>query len=1434
MAGDEPVQPEGNGPDVAGAPMNNALSSSDAARTDDADGATQDATQAGRNKFWPISATLRWLTSGVILLVLALLALLAWLHTAPGRQFIVDEIAKVAPASGLSVEVGRIDGSILWGSTLYDVKLRDANKVLFLEIPEVDLNWRPHKFPFGGLDVRHLILRRGTLYAVPELVPGDPDAPILPDFDIRIDRFAIDDLRIAKELIGEERIVGFRAKADIRKGRVLLKADGNLGGTDTLKALLDAEPDGDRFDVDVDYRAPAGGLLAELAGTDKDTRLRLKGDGTWTQWIGGLVVNQGDANLAALRVHNNAGLYKVVGQLRPGEFVTGLPAEALGEAVSLALVGSLEDSVLSGGYALRAAAISAGGEGIVDLGDNVLRNVTLKADLLNPRLFGDALTITDGSVDAVLDGPLQSFTVKHRLEVGRLDAGGTVVTGLVQDGVLTWDGNQAVIPLNLQVARVVSGNAMVDPRLINGRGTGLLVYSGNRLMADDLAVRFPGLQADLALRGDLDQGLYSLSGPVRANGIALEGLGSADAAARIRFEMGATKPWTLAADFSGRLARVTNETLANLAGTNIQLRGGVSLGEGRPILFRRTSLTASKLRLTVDGSIDGDKTTLSGSGRHTEYGPFNVEAEMSGSGPRAVLVFDSPLPAAGLREVRVSIAPTDNGFAIDTQGQSVLGPFDGLLELVSPANGPTRVTIQRFDVSNTSITGEIALADGGISGGISLTGGGIDGNVTLTPQAAGQHFAAIINARNAEFSGVKGLAIRNGLLNAEGVVGSGGLTVNGTLSANGVTYGTLLVSRVAARAQMVDGVGSFDASVSGRRGRQFELDLTGQAAAERMTLAVRGSYADRAISMPRRAVLAKLPDGGWSLERTQVTFGEGNLIAEGRMGGHMPTQGRLSLLRMPLSLLDLVVDDLGFGGTVSGIVDASVNERGQPIGDAKIKVDGLTRSGLVLTSRPMDIAVVSRLTTNDWAARALMNNRTGDTRGRVQAQITNMPQTGGIVERLFAGNLLAQLRYDGPAASVWRLAAIDLIDIRGPLKLAADVRGTLANPQVRGSLSGDALQVQSGLTGSNITDVQARGRFVGMRLNLTSFAGNAPNGGKVNGSGFIDLSGLTSGQGPQIDLRLGLRDAEVMDLPTMGGTATGPLRIVSNGSGGTVAGKLRIREARWALGMAADAEELPDIAVREINSPVDRRPLAARSLPWRYLIDADAPGGIDVDGMGLDSEWRGSVRLRGTTADPRIGGQVQIVPRQGFYSFAGTRFEITRGVIDFDETVPINPRINLLAEADVRGLAVDVSITGNAQKPEIVFNSSQGLPQEEILARLLFGGSVANLSATDALQLGSAIASLSGGGGLGPINQLRSAIGLDRLRLIAADPALRRGTAVALGKNFGRRFYGEIITDGGDYNATELEFRLTNWLSLLATIDTMGRGGAAGEFSRDY
>lgn len=1393
-------------------------------------GTDQDGIRSGR----PLALRIaRWAVFAAGVLAVLVMVAVAFLHTRPGRQFIVDQVSGIAPASGLKVEVGRIDGSVLWSSTLHDVKFRDARNRLFLEVPEIDLNWRPMLFFWNGLDVRHLVLHRGTLYLAPELTPGDPDAPTLPDFDIRVDRFVIDDLTIAKGLLGEARQIDFRARARVTDGLVYLDSRGELGGGDEIRALVEAEPDGNRFDMDVDYRAPAGGLLATLLDADESLRVRLAGDGTWRKWDGRLLVNQGGDLIGAIRIANRSGLYKGTGQVRPGSYVTGLPAAALGPVVNLAAVGTLQDSVLNGSVALRGRGVDADARGGLDLGNNRFKTAEIDLALRDGRLFGPGLTVEGARLRAAFDGPFSDFAAPVDLTVARVDAGGTILAGLSQKGVLRWTDGRASLPLDLRVQRITSGNGAIDPRLINGRATGLLTYAAGKVQSRAIAVQFPGLTATLALAGDTARNAWGLAGPVRVNGLALENLGQIDATGDVQFRIGARQPWLLQADFRGSMPRVTNATLANVAGTGIRFAGGVVLGAGRPIEFRRTSLNSSKLVLTVDGTVDRGTTSLTGNGRHTDYGPFTVAATVTGAGPKAQLVFANPYPPAGLRDVRLGLSPTQDGFEIPTAGQSTLGPFDGVLDLVSPAGGPTRIAIRRLDVWQTSVTGQLTLLGGGVSGNLALAGGGLDGTVALAPRGGGQGFDVRLAARDASFNGATPFSIRQAQVEATGIVGARDTTLQGNIRAAGISYGSLFIGRLAGQAQVANGRGTFNASIAGRRGSRFDLQLMGDATPDRVAVVARGSYGQRVIAMPRRAVLLRGADGGWALQKTQLSFGGGFAIVEGTFGGDSPAQGRIALAQMPLSILDIAMDRVSIGGTVSGLVDLGVGPGGVPVGEAKVMVRGLTRSGLVLTSRPVDMALVGRLSPTVLQTRAVLREG-GEIRGRLQGRIAGLPASGGLVERLNAGDLFAQLRYQGPADAVWRLTGLELLDLTGTVQLAADVRGTLRQPQVAGSLAGDALRLQSAITGTDLRSLRARGRFSGSRLQISSFAGTAPNGGKVSGSGFVDLSNLGVGRGPQIDLRIAASNAQIMNLPNMGATVTGPLRIVSSGVGGTIAGRLRVNKARWLLGAASAVDQLPDIRTREINLPPDIAPARAASAPWRYLIDANAPGGVDVDGMGLDSEWGANIRLRGTTASPRIGGSATVVPRQGFYDFAGVRFELTRGRIDFDEGGPVDPRLNILAETDVENLSVSVSITGSSSQPDIAFTSTPALPQEELLARLLFGGSITDLSATEALQLGAAVASLRGGGGMDPINRLRTAIGLDRLRIVPADPALDRGTSIALGKNFGRRFYVEIVTDGRGYNATQLEFRMASWLSLLASINTIGRGSLTAEYSRDY
>ena len=157
-------------------------------------------------------------------------------------------------------------------------------------------------------------------------------------------------------------------------------------------------------------------------------------------------------------------------------------------------------------------------------------------------------------------------------------------------------------------------------------------------------------------------------------------------------------------------------------------------------------------------------------------------------------------------------------------------------------------------------------------------------------------------------------------------------------------------------------------------------------------------------------------------------------------------------------------------------------------------------------------------------------------------------------------------------------------------------------------------------------------------------------------------------------------------------------------------------------------------------------------------------------------------------------------------------------IIRFRGESPANPLLDIRAEAQVQGLDASVNVRGTGLKPEITFASVPALPQDELLSRILFGTSITNLSAPEALQLASAVAALqSGSGSLDPINAVRRAVGLDRLRIVPADIATGQKTAISAGKYIGRKLFVEVITDGQGYSATRVEYQVTRWLSILST-----------------
>jgi translocation and assembly module TamB len=229
-------------------------------------------------------------------------------------------------------------------------------------------------------------------------------------------------------------------------------------------------------------------------------------------------------------------------------------------------------------------------------------------------------------------------------------------------------------------------------------------------------------------------------------------------------------------------------------------------------------------------------------------------------------------------------------------------------------------------------------------------------------------------------------------------------------------------------------------------------------------------------------------------------------------------------------------------------------------------------------------------------------------------------------------------------------------------------------------------------------------------------------------------------------------------------------------------------------------------------------------------VSLRAPRRIFLRGRGLDLELSLDAHVGGTTADPQLTGTAKVV--RGDYDFAGKRFEFDdRGVV-YLSTKPQNIRLQLDAVREDPTLTVTVRIRGNAAKPEITLASSPSLPNDEILAKVLFERSASQLSPVEAAQLASALATLRGGGGLDILGNLRSFARLDRLSFGGNDQS---GVTVSGGKYLTEDVYLELTGGGREGPSAQVEWRIRKSLSILSRIaNDTGGNKLAIRWRKDY
>ncbi|QNM83475.1 translocation/assembly module TamB domain-containing protein [Sphingomonas sabuli] len=1367
----------------------------------------------------------RRLAGELLALFIGLLALLAVglviLDTAPGHRWIVDQIVKLETASGLKFRIGRIEGSIFGKSTLRNFEVLDKNGVFF-RAPTVELDWTPTAYLYNKLSIASVHADRARLIRRPELKPSARKGATLPGFDIHIGRLSIDRLEIGQAVTGTERVGRIVGAADVRSGRALVNLIASVDGSDQLRIALDAEPDGDRFDLEVRARSAANGVLPALFGSKRPLQVVITGDGTWRTWRGSAAVDLSGQPAGRLQLTADEGRFGLRGVLSAAQFLKGRTARLAAPVIRVSGDATLKDRLLDGKLTLGTNALRAVASGALDLGSDSFRSVRIGVDLLRPPALFPNMTGRNVRLLVTLNGPFDSAIYTYRLTAPSLTFDRTGFVDVRAEGRGKLSPWPMKVPLHLQARAITGIGQQASDILANASLDGVLTVTPKFVRGDNLQLRSAQLSGKVALLIDLVTGRFEimLSGGLKR--YFIEGFGLVDVLTDLRVVPGPNGQGSVVTGSAKAwVRRLDNSFFKNLTGGLPRLETNLSRGADGVLRFTNLQVYSPKLRLSGEGVRRKDGTFhITARGRQAQYGRLRMVLDGNIARPRVELFLDRPMESLGLSNVRLLLNPTAAGFAYRASGGSKLGPFTSNGQILLPRGGAASIAIAALDVNGAHGEGRLVARPGGFDGRLDLSGSGLAGSLLFSPLGGAQKIEAHLNADNLNLPGA--LTVRSGRLDGAIVLGDGRTSLTGVVNARGVELSGLTIARITANGNLVNGIGQIRAAVAGRRGADFAFNAIADVAPDEIRLTGRGEVDRRPLVLEQAAVLTRLDDGGWQLSPTRVAFAGGKAVVSGNSGDRPSVQAQLQ--SMPLSVLNIVSPNLDFGGRATGSLEYAW--KGGRSGKLNLTVRGLTRSGLVLASEPIDLGVAAVLTGNKAGIRAVAVSD-GKTIGRAQARFA--PLGGGaVMAELLRAPMFAQLRFQGAADTLWRLSGIEIFDLTGPAAIGADIGGSLANPVIRGSLRTQNARLESPVTGTVIEGLETQGRFDGSRFVFSRLSGRTPGGGTIQGSGTIAFADAQT----LLDLRFQANKARLLNRDDIAATVTGPLQIRSNGGGGTISGKLHLDNGSFTLGQASGASEIPKLQVR--HTGLDRADVieAEQLRPWR--LDVDVAGrDLAVRGLGIRSSWTTDLHVGGVANAPALSGRADLV--RGNYEFAGRTFRLERGNIRFRGESPPDPLLDIRAEAQVQGLDATILVQGSGLKPEISFASVPQLPQDELLSRILFGTSITNLSAPEALQLASAVAALnSGTGSLDPINAVRNAVGLDRLRILPADIATGQRTSIAAGKYLTRKIYVEVITDGRDYSATRIEYQVTRWLSLLSSISTIGRASVNVRVSKDY
>ena len=1082
---------------------------------------------------------------------------------------------------------------------------------------------------------------------------------------------------------------------------------------------------------------------------------------------------------------------------------------------------------------ITAGQLAASASGTVDL-DHEAADLAVKAQA---PAMAPAAGISWQSVllDAKVHGPFTKPDANGTVKIDALEAGGARIGSLAADVT----GNSGAVRLHATVRDL----HVPGPKPDLFAADPVILDASARLDEPDRPVTFKLRHALIALDGTANTGAArQLQAHLVLPDLApLAAAAGADVAGHTDLDIqAAMQDGTTTAAVKGRVAITGGQAPAPaLIGDNASIDLAASMHD-QDITLSRLSVNGKALAVTATGglsdqTVNADWTVaLADLAAVTPSLAGQVDAKGHAGGKLNDLAVQADIgadlaakgfaPGHITAKVDATGLPSRPHARVEADGTLLDAPLT-LALTADEANGAATVDISKASwkslrASGTARltpprvvpTGNLKLDLGRLADLQPLLGRTLTGQANATLDSDDKRAKLLLTVRDAALPGTA--AISRAVLNATVTDPNGHPAVDGTLTADGVSAGAARsVSAKAIAKGPIDAVGlTVVADSPDLAGGAAKLTTAGTLDATGKTLALARMEASWKQQVLRLLAPARIGFAdGVSMDRLRLGFRQAVLTVAGSAGSKLDLTA--SLRNLPADIGSIIDPAYAADGVIAA--DARLTgTSARPEGTIK-----LTATGVRQRQGPGQALPAANL-----VARADLHGTSAQLDTKLTAGPSHVSLTGSVpLSQSGAQGGALDLKTDGHVdlAMLNPLLTAQGRRARGEVDLNATVTGTTAAPRVNGTARLGNGDVTDYALGAHVTNLAALVQASGDTIRLARFSGKA-GPGTLGGSGSISLAGampvdlhFTADNARPLssDLITALIDANL----TVQGDVKGDLQ-----AGGTV--HVRRADIRVPDKLPPSVAVLP---VRDANAPPPPPPETESQSRIALDLTLDAPEQVFIRGRGLDAELGGVIHIRGTAAKPVPDGGLHL--RRGTLSVIGTTLNFSEGTIDFSGAGLADPSVHFVANSTTATIVATLTVSGSAKDPKITLSSVPDMPQDEILAQLLFGTSTSKLSPLQLAQIAAALASLSGAtSGFDPLESLRTTFGLDRLSVGSSStgsPTLEAGRYLTRGV-----YLGAKQSASGNGTQATVQVDITKGLKLETTAGS-GSTSATGSTS---